>query len=125
MIPRQQSWLLGICPRNTRNTQKPSPTGEAAPAERLEVTRETPPVRKASPFVRRPLPRPAARFAAADFACLAAVHASNGKPRRMAVPDAARSDVRAALGRGSGDRQRIFRVFRVFRGKKFHGKLKI
>ncbi|MBO4620583.1 MAG: hypothetical protein J5654_10800, partial [Victivallales bacterium] len=38
-----------VFPRNTRNTRKKPfpPAGEAAPAERLEVTTETPPDRKA------------------------------------------------------------------------------
>ena len=37
---------------------------------------------KGVPFGRRPLPRPTGRFAAAGFACLAAIHASNGKVGR-------------------------------------------
>ena len=66
--------VIGDLPTKHTKYTKPLPTGEAAPAERLEVTQESPPVRKASPFVRRPLPRPPVRFAAAGFACLAAVY---------------------------------------------------
>ena len=126
--------------------RKPSPTGEAAPAERLEVTWETPPVRKNS-FVRRPLrvPPPASRPPALPVwlrstcqmanlgECLsparhevtraASREGYDGKRAFQAVPF--RLVVRAALGRGAGERQKIFRVFRVFRGKKFQSKLKI
>ena len=103
---------LETFPRKTRKTRKKtlpdrqSRSGRAPGGDAGDAAGP-----KGEPFVRRLLPRPAVRFAAVYFACQTVVSSLT----------VMRTDLGWVLGTG----REFYRVFRVFRGKKFQGKLTI